>query len=152
MDGSAVHELPELVNLCLNCRRARCPGTCAAWREKNEELARAGKKRPGVRTKVYEMDGAWHTLYEWAQITGIPFSVLYDRVQKKKRPLRAAIEMGQAHLPGLFTVEGRTLSVNQWAEALGIHASTLRARKDQRGVSMEEAIAYYLVRGKRGGR
>lgn len=44
--GISAYELMprELLDMCLGCRRARCPGSCSAYKRRERELMNGGKK------------------------------------------------------------------------------------------------------------
>lgn len=130
---------PEVVRMCLNCRRAECPGKCDAVIEARRMRS---SNRTGKAPARYTVNGQTHTAAEWAEIIGVSEYALRLRM-KKGMSMAEAI----AHKPTkistgekLYTAHGRAQTMRQWAAESGIPAGTLRCRMYRDGMSFEQAL------------
>ena len=82
----------ELMDLCLNCTKPDCKGSCAQYRALRG--AEPGKGSP--RAIAYPgPDGLVLTLKEWEKRSGIPAKTLYNRVNVCGMTMQQAIEKGK---------------------------------------------------------
>lgn len=85
-------EPPELIKLCMSCRRGRCPGDC----ERRKALARAifAHRRQG---KLYKMGSEVHTLREWADLYGVNLkrltNIVYNHRDNDDMSMAEAIQL-----------------------------------------------------------
>ena len=132
---------PEMIALCTNCTREDCVEPCperqAVLRklrglpvEAPEKRAGTDKRGWGVR---YEMDGEWLTLKAWAARYGMKYGTLYGRLYNDGLDLRSALTKPveehnmERWIPGRrYEVDGRALTIEEWAEALGIQVQSLK--------------------------
>ena len=88
---SAYEFLPkELLDMCLECRRARCPGTCSAYKRRERELMNGGKRDKngnpigtrGKAAKVYPFRGSRITAMHMAELCGYSESLVRRRLRE----------------------------------------------------------------------
>lgn len=132
---TSIIDPPEAVRMCLNCRRAECPGKCDAV----IEARRARQPRFKGRTpERYTVNGQTHTAAEWAEIIGVKEDTL-------RRHMKNGMSMAEAiaykyEAEKLYTAHGRAQTMRQWAAESGIPAGTLRCRMYRGGMSFEQAL------------
>jgi len=105
---------------------------------------------------VYEYKGESWDLKGWAKHVGISYSTLRHRVRDNGMTIAQAIETpvateksrwqrGQDDKPAsprppkLYTVHGKTMSLNDWAKELGLSRTTIEARM-RKGMPLEVAF------------
>jgi hypothetical protein len=100
-----------------------------------DQVTQANNRRSNVRISF---NGETRTLSDWARFTGIPYTVLHDRLVKlgwtTEQALSKPVWRGR-----MITFGGETFSLRQWACRAGIAYSTLRLRL-RAGWSVEEAL------------
>lgn len=134
MDKYTGVDSPEIMEICLNCKRINCPGECNKIRE-----AKKGDKSRSRGAK-YEVDGQIKTLKEWAYSYGIPLDTLKSRM--KHMPLKKALNLGARQKTITYTAYGKTLTFREWGELLGVKPEKLRGRA-QRGQKPEKVLKEY---------
>lgn len=138
---------PEMIALCTNCTREDCVEPCperqAVLRKlrglpvKAETPVEAPEKRAGTDKRGwgvrYEMDGEWLTLKAWAARYGMKYSTLYGRLYNDGLDLRTALTKPveehnmERWIPGKrYEVDGRALTIEEWAEVLGVQVRSLK--------------------------
>lgn len=90
----------------------------------------------------YTHAGKTLTLRQWAEQSGINYITLYHRIRKRHMSLDRALNPDR--LPGgkkpkRYTHAGKTLTLHQWAEHLGVRYALLRRRLAS-GVPAEQAL------------
>lgn len=101
--------------------------------------------KTGPKPKLYELDGVWRSLTEWAEISGVDSRTLYARIHVCGHSLEQAMSKAvgaQWRRREAKTVSygGRSLTIHEWAKLTGIPHNTLRVRLD-RGWTVEQALS-----------
>lgn len=89
--------------------------------------------------KTFTLDGATHTLAQWAEIYGIEASLLHNRISHGLT-FEEAINRPCEKRERLLTFKGETKSMSQWAKESGIPYSTLRSRLNNLHWTVEKAL------------
>ena len=143
-------DAPELIEICLNCDSEGCDGLCERYCEAYKRIVgkrlRMGpnekreKRRYELRGMI-EWNGEAHTLQKWAQISGVPYPTLYKRLYYRKMEFGEAISTAKCKPDTVnkITVDGVTMTVYEWAAALGVPACRIYRRMGL-GYSPEEAV------------
>lgn len=152
LDYTTHMNAPELVEVCRHCKHADCIGLCPEYKnafrrlqgiaELKREGTYNGPSRGSVAGARFEAFGEAHTLGEWARISGISYYTLYKRVRENGWTIERALKTRPGEAPKvrvLLCVDGREMSVGDWAKALGIPAATIYARL-ARGWTDREAL------------
>lgn len=108
----------------------------------------------GPETLTY--NGETRTLWEWAQVTGISYQKLYQRVRKLKWPPEEALKKHRrlnrprprphnarivvAGEGETFTHNGETRTIIEWARIVGIRPDKLYRRIKKLGWSLDDAL------------
>jgi lambda repressor-like predicted transcriptional regulator len=94
-----------------------------------------GSKRGGeTRARKLTFQGRTLSLADWARETDIPYRTLRARLEAgwpMKRVLTEALsdrEVGNRFRARRISWRGRTMILREWADELGVHVETLRAR------------------------
>lgn len=107
------------------------PGNCR-WATNEEQARNRGSNR---RMTVL---GVTRTLAEWADLSGIGFTTLRQRLDSGWAPERV---VGEAVRTGrVITLHGETLTLREWADRLGIRKGLIQQRL-QRGWTAERALS-----------
>ncbi len=131
---------PELVALCLNCRKADCKGSCAAFRALADvQRDGAPPSRYGRHGKKYPHDVAWHTLPEWAEMLDVHLETLRKRVARGESVGDAAKAI-HAHIDHLTRRRAEIGSIKDLAIAHGLKPTTVQNRL-ARGWDLETALS-----------
>lgn len=132
---------PELIEICMSCTREDCRGECERYRAKFRELMglppletkpepgrieKRGRPRiKGKEPKRLEAFGKKLTIKEWAAETGIEYRTLHKRLEKGM-PLEKALSREVCSGPvKLYTYNGESHSISEWARLLKCARSTL---------------------------
>jgi hypothetical protein len=97
---------------------------------------------------VLEYAGERHTVAEWAEIKGVSWAVLHERLDRGwsvaeaiDTPLRTLNDKRRPRKSGLILEhKGERLSIAQWARRIGINVSTLKTRLHRDGWSVAETL------------
>lgn len=100
-----------------------------------------------TRAKLHEHDGQRKTLKQWAKQYGLTTTVLQSRIYKTGLTLAQALTYKPKKSPCLFTYNGETLNVKQWAERIDISHGTLASRL-RHGMSIEQALTAPVQQGR----
>lgn len=87
-------------------------------------------------------NGQTKTLRQWAEELGISYFTLYSRIRTHRIPPERALDPNFKRIPGMpkrYTHAGRTLTLRQWANELGVRYATLSYRLT-RGLPLEQAL------------
>lgn len=141
MQEKTIDETRELIELCLNCERAACPGTCEQYRRVRQRIG----FRPYGQKLYYELDGERLEMEEWAARIGVTTDCLRKRLTKMT--LREALAMGQTGGAKIHTIDGVSLTAAQWAERLKVPLGTLKTYASRKKIGIEKAIRYYQAQG-----
>lgn len=90
----------------------------------------------------YTHNGQTLTLRQWAEQSGINYITLYHRIRKRHMSLDHALNpnhLPTGKKPKRYTHAGKTLTLHQWAEYLGVRYALLRRRLAS-GVPAEQAL------------
>lgn len=107
---------PRVRELCLNCTRSDCDGLCNDCKNLvrdilglphlQEARPKEGRKKREKRAyeshKRHEIGGVTHTLNEWAEISGIKYMTLYQRMYRYGMTLEEAMTAGRIKYHGFF--------------------------------------------------
>lgn len=72
---------PRLVALCLNCTKKKCVGLCDEYAVLRHQISPFAAKAK-YRGKLWEMDGRWQTLTQWAHEYGLCDRTLRKRIER----------------------------------------------------------------------
>lgn len=128
----------EMMEMCLNCKRAGCTGSCEKIERMIRDRARCARKD----TRLYTLDGEAHPLSFWAQKFNVKPDTLRLRLRKNGGNLKAALEMkygDHASCVMRYTAYGITRTLAEWAALCEKSKSTLQTRLN-RGKSPEDAF------------
>lgn len=64
------------IEMCLNCEKKKCSGTCESVRQ---------AERDDGRHRKLTANGETHTLEEWEKITGLSYGIMEHRLRRGKR-------------------------------------------------------------------
>lgn len=141
----------EVVDVCLNCTQPDCTGEeCEAYKSVYKKVGMHSKVRsnPNRRlppdSKIYTFNGESHSVRAWANISGVKYSTLKSRLLRGM-PFERAIQAGDLRDTNggwnarLYTMNGETHSLIEWAKISGLRAQTIAYRLD-RGIPIEDAI------------
>lgn len=155
-DNQRFRDAPELVELCTHCKHADCVGTCPEYRKKMDELigivsppprpntpkpSQSKPVRPG-KIKYLKAFGEIHSLREWAEKYHLSYYTLYKRVFLRGMDPEKALTAKPAHghrPAALLDVDGRRMTVAEWAREAGTPSSTIYQRL-LRGWNARDAI------------
>lgn len=144
-DNQKFRDAPELVEICTHCKHADCVGTCPEYRKKMNELIgivpppprqsqskqrQSGVVRPG-KMKYLKAFGEVHSLREWAEKYHLSYYTLYNRVFLRGMDPEKALTAKPAHghrPAALLDVDGRKMTVAEWARESGTPSSTIYQR------------------------
>lgn len=132
------YDTQEMRQLCLNCSRKNCTGSCEKIEKLNRQRARCARKD----TRLYTYEGETHPLSFWAQMINVTPNALQQRLNKNGGNMQAALEMkyhNRARTAKKYTAFGLTRTMAEWAVLCEKDESTLRDRL-RRGKSPEEAF------------
>lgn len=115
--------------MCLNCRRMKCPGECDA-------VNGTPRTRKG---RCYTAFGETADLRYFVEKYGIPKTTLYQRVNRYGMTMEEAIMRGKYEKP-TYEAFGQKKTMREWARKYGIDLNTLRGRVLYMGMSLEEAL------------
>lgn len=107
---------PVVRELCLNCTRSDCDGICNECKNQVRDILglphlreakpkqgrKKREKRPYQAHKYHEICGVTHTLNEWAEISGIKYITLYQRMYRYGMTLEEAMTAGRIKPNGFF--------------------------------------------------
>ena len=149
MYGDPLDYMPEVMELCLNCRYADCFGQegCSERqrliRKIRAEIGAVNMDivRPDLKAE-YTIDGVTLSGWEWIRRRGLKPSTVYMRMLKGmgfEEALRKQRIQHKTKRGFLYTVDGVTRTGADWEKLLGLSKSSLakRARK-----SREDAIEF----------
>lgn len=138
---------PRLVELCLNCKSARCYGKCEDYDNLRRAISpfTAKAKYTG---KLYELDGRKQTLCQWAHEYGVLERTLRKRVERGMS-LREALNREVRPMNHQYVAFGKVQSICEWGKEYGISPSTLTRRMNL-GMTLEQALKAPSIRRKNG--
>lgn len=101
----------------------------------------------------YEYDGKNLTLIEWSDHTGIPRKTLFNRLQRgwsiKKTLTEKSIKgRNQSYEKNLVTFNGKSQTIKEWADELGIKQGTLQDRLNRYKWPLERALTSEIIKGR----
>lgn len=133
----------KLMDLCLNCSKPDCKGTCAQYRA----LRGAEPGKGGPRAIAYPgPDGLVLTLKEWEKRSGIPAKTLYNRVNVCGMTMQQAIEKGRRERPRLRGLSPQAQGAAQDAGETRGPQSVARTRGGYRGGPSRDEAWYIRFR------
>lgn len=102
-----------------------CPKNCS-WIPKGKQSENTS------RCKIIEHDGKKMIMKHWAEYLGVPYSLLQSRITQRKWPVDKAL-ITPPRSPNrcnvkLFSCNGMTLSIAEWARHLNLNEKTLYNR------------------------
>lgn len=97
---------------------------------------------------IISYKGQKHTISEWAEIYGISYSKLLDRINKNGLSLEEAISCKGNKNERLLTYKGKTQSMVTWSSELSIPYTVLRARLNRSHWTVKEAFETPYEKGK----
>lgn len=94
--------------------------------------------RPAKNNTAIEVDGEVHTIAEWSRISGISYQTICGRLNRGAPPKIAVFEKNAHRVKGggdskhgsMYTFNGKTQSISEWAKETGIPFHTLLWRID----------------------
>ena len=99
--GDHLETDPRLIQLCLDCNRPRCAGTCEAYTNLSRELA--GLPPRFVSSYVHvpfdayvTIDGRAETVRVWMKINKVRYGTVYQRL-RRGIPLERAVLGGKVN-------------------------------------------------------
>lgn len=109
-----------------------------------------GQKRSKMRDRLIEHAGQSLTLTRWSEVTGLPVSIIRNRLHKgwtvadalttPKLPRKRTPKPAPPKKPApTITFQGETLTYHQWAERTGLSWFTIRERA-RKGWPVEEVL------------
>lgn len=115
---------PDLIEFCQHCTEPDCAGICSAYKAKYREVWNIktirDRKRGKRRVKqTYEAFGEAHTIYGWAEKTGIAYDALYHRFNSPHWTLEEALTTPSG-ARRLITIDGETHTVTEWLGIAGM--------------------------------
>lgn len=107
-----------------------CPENCN-WVSKNKSLSKARKALREKEDKEqlrrsYYYKGKYRTITELSEITGISFSILYNRLFTRGMEVSEALTF--TNTATMYYYEGKLKTLREWAEVTGISYSALYTR------------------------
>jgi transcriptional regulator with XRE-family HTH domain len=118
--------------------------------ENKEKPQKKGHGKNG-RAKLYSFNGITDDLLGWARRCGVEAKLIWDRMDRgwtfEEAISKDPSKFGKG--PKLYTYQGKTMTLQQWAEYLGMKINTLKKRIDVLGWSFEKAITTPLSKGGR---
>lgn len=159
LDYSRGENAPALVALCSNCSREECAGICKdyvskfrevfglrpIYRSKNHmAIPHVNRNRKSYKTllnqkgKLYEAFGQAHSLSEWAEIYGLKYMTLYQRL-RSGYSFEEALTMSHRY-EDRVTIGDVSLTVWEWSKKNGIRYSTI-AKRISNGWAVEKAVS-----------
>lgn len=143
-------------DLCMKCKKANCPGICNEYKNAVRDILglthlreaapkvkyERHEKREYKYRKRHEINGEWHTLREWAEISGITYNTLYMRMYRYGMTLEEA--MGNPlrpimHYAQTIEIDGETHTISEWAALTGQKVRCIYSRLE-RGYTPQEAV------------
>lgn len=97
---------------------------------------------------IIEYKNQKHTVSEWAEIYGISYNKLLDRINKFGLSFEEAISYNGNKNERLITYNGKTQSMSAWSKYLGIPYTVLRARLNRSHWTVKEAFETPYEKGK----
>lgn len=136
----------EIAEICLNCTSCTCDyGFCKRYSDKVRELrgkAAGLSANPEFildkRSRLYEYNGQWKTVSEWARTCGINVDTLFTRLNRGT-DFVTAITTPVKNNTQYIEYNGETHTIGKWARLYGLSGSTLKNRLI-RGWSMSDAL------------
>lgn len=92
------------------------------------------------RNRVIEFRGERRTLAGWAELYGLNWTTLRERLDRLKWDDLEAALTSPPRMPALHEFGGEKKTLAQWAEATGIPLDTLRSRLSKLGWSIEKTL------------
>ncbi|WNO29797.1 hypothetical protein [Bacillus phage SDFMU_Pbc] len=107
-----------------------CPENCK-WISKDKSLSRARKalRRKEDKEQLrknYYYKGKYRTITELSELTGISFSILYDRLFSRGMEVSEALTFTNSAT--MYYYDGKLKTLREWAEVTGISYSALYTR------------------------
>lgn len=66
------------IEMCLNCTKNKCSGTCAL-------IKKAEREEDRRQYRTLTVNGETRTLTEWAKITGLSYNLIETRIRRGKK-------------------------------------------------------------------
>ena len=137
-------DTPEMQAACLDCARTDCDGECDLIRViRREQEGRTTKRQ------LYTINGKTQNVNAWCKEYGIPQSTVYRRMKEQGLPLEEALKHGRPRGKQCInaTIDGETLTIEEWANRLYIHKTTIFKYAERKHCDMETAVRHYMTRG-----
>lgn len=106
------------------------PGNCR-WATAKEQ---ANNKRDN---HMLTHQGKTQTISQWAEETGIPYTTICNRINRRHWPVADALDKSKR----LITHNGKSQSIAEWASELGINYSTLHKRISRGKMPIGQALS-----------
>lgn len=130
---------------CGKCQECATNG----WTPNCKWSTRKEQQRNRANTRYLEHNGRIRPLSEWAEMAGIPDSVLRARMDKHGMTASEAISTPyQPHRRGPIAFRGESLRLTEWAKRLGLTPSALVHRLKAAGGDVEAAFAAPVAEGR----
>jgi len=122
-----VENAPELIELCLKCKRTGCKGMCVKYSQVRAKIFERANLRSGRAGQKFNYQGEILTYSQLANRLGMSPDTLRSRV-KRGMTIEEAVAMGVPdgkpvkRRPALKlpVIRGERLPASQWAEKLGV--------------------------------